>query len=178
MASNHVSYLDPVVLGIAVTPRKLNFMAKQELFSNPVLGCMFMDVGAFPIKRDSVDIWALKEAMRRINNGKALVVFPEGSRRFDHSSVEPQAGVGFLAARLDVPVIPAFIEGTDKALPQGAKFIRPATLSVHFGSPRSFYCKEALDTEKRQDKQIFIERRMPYQEIAQQIMAEIRHLSC
>lgn len=159
LASNHLSYLDPVVLGVAC-PRKLNFMAKYDLFSYPLSSWFMSCLGAFAVKRESADISALKEAMKRLKNGKALVIFPEGSRRVNSVSTQPQAGVGFLAAKLDVPVIPAFIKGTDLALPRGAKFIRPCQIFVYFG------------------KEISLERRQPYQDIACEIMKSIRHLSC
>lgn len=159
LVSNHVSYLDPVTLGVAC-PRKLNFMAKEELFRHSLFSRFISALGAFPVKRDSADLSALKEAMRRVRAGSVLTIFPEGSRRIDGTSDQPQAGIGFLAAKLDVPVIPAFIKGTDSALPKGAKFIKPSRISVYFG------------------EQISLERRLPYQEIASQIMASIRHLSC
>jgi len=159
LASNHVSYLDPIVLG-AISPRKLNFMAKEELFCHPLISWFLSQVGAFPVKRDSADLSALRYAMRRLREGKVLILFPEGSRRFDSTSTEPYPGIGFLTAKSNVPVIPVFIKGTERALPRGAKFIRPAKISVYFG------------------KQISIERRVPYQDIAKLIMDNIRHLSC
>jgi 1-acyl-sn-glycerol-3-phosphate acyltransferase len=157
LASNHTSYLDPIALGIACT-RKLSFMAKQELFCNLFSTWFMSRLGVFPLKRDSADVSALKEAMQRLKNGGALVLFPEGSRRFDGVSLGPQPGIGFLVSKLNVPVIPAFIKGTDDALPKGAKFIRLKKVSVRFG------------------KQIFIEGRMPYQDIAERIMKDIRLL--
>lgn len=159
LASNHVSYLDPIVLG-AICPRKLNFMSKEELFCHPLISWFLSKVGAFPVRRDSADLSSLKYALRCLKIGEALILFPEGSRRFDVASTEPYAGIGFLTAKSDVPVIPAFVDGTEKALPRGAKFIRPAKISVHFG------------------KQISIERRVPYQDVAKHIMENIRHLSC
>lgn len=159
LAGNHISYLDPVVIGVA-SSRKLNYLAKAELFCNPFCSWFLSTICVFPIKRNAADLSALKEAMRRVKNGKALVVFPEGSRRSDSASSEPQPGIGFLAAKLNVPLIPAFVKGTEIALPKGAKFLRPTKISVYFG------------------KQILIERRLPYQDIAQQIMANIRHLAC
>ena len=159
LASNHVSYLDPIAVGVAC-PRKLNYMAKKELFCTPLASRFFSAINVFPVKRDSADLSALKEAMRRVRRGEPLVLFPEGSRRFDGASHEPYSGIGFLAAKLNVPVIPAFVKGTEKALPAGAKFIRLTNISVCFG------------------KQISIERRMPYQDIAGHIMDNIRHLSC
>lgn len=154
LASNHRSFLDPVILGV-VCPRKLNFMAKEELFHNPFFGWLLYQLGAFPIKRNRADISALKQALKRVNSGKALVVFPEGSR--NHS--QPQAGIGFLASKINAPVIPVFIRGTQEALPRGAMSIRRTRISVYFG------------------KQIFVERSLSYQEIAQRIMEDIRHLS-
>ncbi|OGX22351.1 MAG: hypothetical protein A3K54_00945 [Omnitrophica WOR_2 bacterium RBG_13_44_8] len=159
LASNHTSYLDPVVFG-AICPRKLNFMSKEELFCNPLVSWFLSQVGAFPVKRDSADLSALKYALHCLKKGEALILFPEGSRRFDGASRDPYAGIGFLTAKSDVPVIPAFIDGTERALPQGAKFIRPAKIRVSFG------------------KQISIERRVPYQDVAKRIMEHIRHLSC
>jgi 1-acyl-sn-glycerol-3-phosphate acyltransferase len=158
LASNHLSYLDPVALGVAC-PRKLNFMARHDLFSNPLFSKFISSLGAFPIKRNSADLSALKEAIKRLKDGKALVLFPEG-RRKDRISVitEPQLGIGFLVKKTRIPVVPALIKGTDKALPKGARFIIPKKISVHFG------------------KQIQIKRDIPYGDIAQKIMEDILRL--
>lgn len=158
LASNHLSYLDPAVLAIAC-PREVNFMAKKELFNIPFLSNLISALGAFPVKRNTADISALKEAMKRVNAGNGLLVFPEGSRKEGATDLEPQAGVGFIAAKLNAFVIPAFISGTDIALPKGSKFIKPAKVSVTFG------------------EQIYLERGLPYKEIAQKIMDAIRLLS-
>jgi len=159
IASNHVSYLDPVAIGVAC-PRRLNYMARHDLFRNALFAWVLKYCCAFPVKRNSADLGALKEAMRRLKNGEGLLVFPEGSRQTNVHLSEPQPGVGFLAAKSGMPVIPAFVSGTERALPAGAKFIRPTTIYVQFG------------------KQISIEGRMPYQDIAKEIMESIRHLSC
>lgn len=158
LASNHLSYLDPAVLAIAC-PREVNFMAKKELFNIPLFSNLISALGAFPVKRNTADISALKEAIKRVNAGNGLLVFPEGSRKEGLTDLEPQAGIGFLAAKINAFVIPVFISGTDIAMPKGAKFIKPAKVSVTFG------------------KQIRIERGVPYKEIAQKIMDSIRQLS-
>jgi len=159
LASNHISFLDPVAVGVAC-PRKLNYMARHDLFSHPAFGWLLYRVNSFPVKRESADLSALKEAMKRLKEGQGLLLFPEGGRRFEDEVSRPQAGIGFLAAKLNCPVIPTYVKDTGKALPRGAKFIKPVKISVHFG------------------KEILIERRMPYQDIAQLIMTNIRHLSC
>jgi 1-acyl-sn-glycerol-3-phosphate acyltransferase len=160
LASNHVSYLDPIIVGSSC-PRKLNYMGRHDLFNNPLISRLLYAVGTFPVKRNSADLSALKEAMRRVKAGKGLLLFPEGRRKdADSSSFDkPQAGIGFLAAKLGVPVIPVFVKGSEKAFPRGAKFIRPANVHVYFG------------------KEIKIERGLPYQDIAEEIMKNIRHLS-
>lgn len=158
LASNHTSYLDPIVLG-AACPRKLNFMAKQELFRNPLFSWLISNVGAFPVERDSADLSALKEAMRRVKQGKPLLLFPEGSRKLDNGFSQPHPGIGFLVAKLGVTVVPAFVKGTESALPKNAKFFRPKKIFVRFG------------------KQISLERGLPYQDIALKIMGNIRQLS-
>jgi len=159
LASNHVSYIDPLAVGSACS-RPVNFMARHDLFCVPVLGWWMSHVHAFPVKRNSADISALKEAIRRLRDGKGLVLFPEGSRGFEGRLYEPQAGIGFIAEKSNVPVVPAFISGSERALPKGAKFIRPHKITVRFG------------------KQITLGRRLPYQEIAELIMANIKDLSC
>jgi len=159
LASNHISYLDPIALGV-ISFRKLSFMARHDLFCNPFFSWLLTACGVFPVKRDSIDSAALKEALRRLKSAHALAIFPEGRRVPEGTTVRPQAGIGFLAVKADVPVIPVFIKGTGKALPKGAKIIRPEKVFVYIG------------------KQISIERRLPYQEIAQRIMENIRQLSC
>jgi 1-acyl-sn-glycerol-3-phosphate acyltransferase len=159
LASNHISYLDPIVLGVACS-RELNFMAKEELFKHHFFGWLLSRLNVFPLKRGSADLRAIKEALRRLKNAQPLLLFPEGGRQNGTILGPPQAGVGFLAAKLNLPVIPAFIRGTEIALPQGAKFIRPHKISVYFG------------------KRIIVERRLAYQDIAFKIMEAISHLSC
>ena len=159
IASNHVSYLDPVMVGVAC-PRKLNYMARHDLFSNRLFSGWLFSVGAFPVKRKTADISALKEAIKRVKEGKGLILFPEGGRvESITANKKPEAGVGFLASKLDVPVIPAFVKGAEKALPRGASFFRLEMISVYFG------------------KQVRIDTKMPYQDIADTIMADIRQLA-
>ncbi|HTY45828.1 MAG TPA: lysophospholipid acyltransferase family protein [Patescibacteria group bacterium] len=134
IATNHASFLDPVAVGIAAT-RRLNFMARHTLFSNPVFGWILLRVGAFPVKRGSTDISAIKEAIRRVKNGGGLLLFPEGTRSQPGEQLNPRAGIGFLVEKLAVPVIPAFIDGTQKALPKGAKRIKREKVTITFGRP-------------------------------------------
>src|SRR6202050_4491514 len=79
LASNHISNLDPVVLGIC-SIRRLNFMAKIELFKG-LLGFFLTSLGAFPVKRGESDFGAMREALRRLKMGRVILIFVEGTRR-------------------------------------------------------------------------------------------------
>lgn len=159
LASNHVSYLDPIAVGSAC-PRKLNYMARHDLFSSSFYSWLLYKVGAFPVKRSTADIWALREAIKRVGSGGGLLLFPEGRRLTPGEEVsKAEAGVGFLADKLNVPVIPVHVSGTEKSWPRGTKFPVFAKISVTFG------------------KQIHLERGLPYQRIAQLIMENVKNLS-
>ena len=80
--SNHVSYLDPILLGTSVY-RSLNYMARANLFKRRRFGGMMRSVHAFPVKRDNGDLKAIKDSLRILKEGKPLVIFPEGTRSKD-----------------------------------------------------------------------------------------------
>lgn len=157
LAGNHLSYIDPAVLGCGCA-RRISFMAKEELFRKFFGRVWLNGVGAFAVKRNAADLSALKEALKRVREGGALALFPEGGRVQDTFSSKPHAGIGFLAVKLDCPIIPVFIQGTDKVLPRGAKFTHFHKVSVCYGSP------------------IKIDRNKDYSVIAEDIMQGIRNL--
>ena len=144
MAANHVSYLDPPVIG-AVSTRRVRFMAREGLFKIPLLRT-FIKVFSFPVRRDKPHPSAIKEAVQRLRRGELIVMFPEGSRSIDGSLLEAKRGLSVIAAMSRIPVVPAFIKGTEQALPVGAKFLRPAKITVIFGSPLAMSNEE---TEKQ-----------------------------
>lgn len=158
IASNHVSMLDPPAVGSSCQ-RKLNYMARHDLFRNFFFGRLLKGVNVFPVKRNSPDLSALKEAIKRIRRGEGLLLFPEGTRQVDNAVAEPQPGIGFLVAKTGAPVIPAYISGSQNALPKGCKFVKFVPIKVFFG------------------KEISIEKGMSYEGIASRIMQEIRSIS-
>jgi len=84
VASNHASNLDPFLIGLCLQ-RRTSYMAKDILFRNKILKCMLQSVEAFPVRRGSADVWALRETLRRLKRGMPVVMFPEGTRKnFDH----------------------------------------------------------------------------------------------
>ena len=157
IASNHVSNLDPVVLGISCK-RRINFMAKYELFQKQPLGFILTKLGAFSVKRGEADFGALKEAVKRLRKGKPVLIFIEGTRRIGDVPSQAQAGIGFLAVKANVPVIPVYLEGTQNVMPPGSKIFTRNPVTVRFGPPVAY---------NRED---------PYQAIADAILKNIYSL--
>jgi len=137
LACNHISNLDPFIMGVT-TLRPLNFMAKEELFGNALSSFYWHHVGAFPIKRDEADFRAIREAIRRLKNGKLLVMFPEGTRGSAQRAKKINPGVGLLVKRAGVPVIPVHLKGTDQVLPNDAKWFSRHPVTITIGEPISF----------------------------------------
>jgi len=137
LVSNHMSYLDPPLLGISVY-RSLNYMARDNLFKRPCFGRIMRNVHAFPVKRGKGDLFALREALRILGEGKPLVIFPEGTRSKDKRLRPVKRGVGFIVSRAKVPVIPAYIDGSFDALPRSIRTLRRHPVRVYIGKEISF----------------------------------------
>ncbi len=134
VAPIHRSNLD-FAFTLFVSPRKVFFMAKDSLFRVPVLGTALVALGAFPVTRGTADREALRSAEEVLTAGHALIMFPEGGRRFG-DRVEPlHDGAMFIAARTGATVVPVGSSGTDLALPEGAKIPRPVKVRVVVGAP-------------------------------------------
>ena len=135
LASNHLSNLDPIVLG-GVSPRRLNFLAKKELFKTPLSSWFLSSLKAFPLKRNKVDFFATRRSIARLRQKEPLLVFPEGTRRKEEKRVH--AGVGFLVSKTGCPVVPVKIYNTDKVLPPGRILPKLKKIKVVFGRPTLF----------------------------------------
>lgn len=140
LASNHVSVLDPPVVGTGIW-RPCAFMAKEELFKNPAVGWFIRRLYAFPVRRGRADRGALKHSLEVLERGMALVMFPEGTRSESGEMQEPEVGVGMIACRSGAPVVPVFVAGTEKVLPKGGG-LRFAPISVTYGEPIRFVSTE------------------------------------
>jgi len=112
IASNHFNNADPPVLG-ATMPRRLVFMAKNEMFQWPILGLAARLGGAFPVRRSEADLGALRKAGEVLHNGEALAMFPEGTRSTDGKMHKAHPGTALLALRSEAPVLPVAISGTE-----------------------------------------------------------------
>ncbi len=119
VCANHRSYLDPPLLAVAF-PRPIYYMAKEELFSVPLLAPLIRVFGAFPVRRGVSDLRSLRRGLELLRRGKVVGIFPEGTRRRSLGRGHP--GALFLALEAGVPVIPVAISG--RYLPFGRVTVR------------------------------------------------------
>jgi len=137
LVSNHSSLLDPPLVGGAC-PRQLTFLAKAELFDVPGLGRLIHALNARPVRREGADAAALRVALRVLEQGGALLVFPEGTRGPEGQLREPKPGAALLAVLSGAPVVPVFVRGSGRAWPRGRRLPRPAKVKVAFGPSLRF----------------------------------------
>jgi len=111
LVSNHTSYWDPVVVGCAIN-RRVNYMAKSELFDIPLLSTFIRAVGTFPVRRNQLDRAAIRTAMKLLDEGQIVGVFPEGTRSHTGELLKPHLGAAMLALKAGVPFLPVAIKGS------------------------------------------------------------------
>lgn len=131
IASNHVSNWDPIFVGLGC-PREVHFLAKRELFRNPVLAWLIRKYNAIPVRRGVADRRALRTAARVLDGDGALLVFPEGTRSADGKLGKGRPGVAYLAETTGARVVPACIVGSNTLR---ALFSTRSPLRVAYGEP-------------------------------------------
>ena len=132
VVSNHASYFDPPLLSCAVG-RPVAYMAKEELFSIPVLGKAIKLYGAYPVSRGASDRTAIRSALQSLENGWATGVFLEGTRTPDGKINEPKLGAALIAAKAQAPILPVSLWGTQGVLIEGSAIPRPVPITVRIG---------------------------------------------
>lgn len=133
VVSNHASYLDPIVIGCAA-PRRIYFMAKEELFRNPLSAFFLKQLGAFPLRREEGDRQAIKRIFSLLREENVVGLFPEGTRN-EGKVRDFRPGAIKLLLKAQVPVIVGRIDGTFDSLPRGRKIPRLVPISVFFSPP-------------------------------------------
>jgi len=110
ISANHIHLFDPVLIALAVR-RPIRFMGKAEIFSWPLVGYLARRAGAFPVKRGSADMQAIRLSLRILQEGGLLGIFPEGTRSKTGDIAPFNSSVAMLAEKAGVPIIPAAIAG-------------------------------------------------------------------
>ncbi len=161
--SNHVSFLDPVIVGSAAN-REVHYMARSNAFDIPGLGKLIAVYNAYPVNRGAPDLGALRKTISLLKEGNAVLIFPEGTRSVDGTLGKARDGACFIAHRAGVPTIPVFHSGAERVLPRNSKRLRRTKLTVTFGEPLELITEE------------FETRREMYQHMGNQIMEAIADL--
>ena len=158
LVSNHISLLDPVIIGSAAN-REIHFMGRSNLFNVPGLGKLITAFNAYPVNRWSADFGALRRTISLLKEGKAVLIFPEGTRSVDGDMGKAHDGSCFIAHRAGVPTIPVYHNGAEKMLPRGSRRMRRAKLNVIFGKPIDFSGIVETDVKREMYQQMGIRMR-------------------
>jgi len=134
LVCNHQSFFDPVLATLAL-PRECAYMARDSLFRTRVFRALIEALNAFPIKRGTADLGAIRETLRRLKAGALITAFPEGTRTQDGSIGPLLPGIILVARRANVPIVPAVILGAYEAWPRGRRFPRLGRIRVAYGRP-------------------------------------------
>ncbi|MFN8610351.1 MAG: lysophospholipid acyltransferase family protein [Vulcanimicrobiota bacterium] len=135
LVCNHLSWLDPPVLGCSLRHRQLHFMAKKELFERPWLGPLIRSLGAFPVERGQADRKSLRLALQLLGAGRIVCLFPEGTRGDGGAMGAWHVGLAMLAHHAQVPVLPAALRGTRALLEDRHLKLPRSPILVKFGAP-------------------------------------------
>lgn len=132
IVANHPSALDPLFIAAAVRERLL-FVAAEEFTTHGAVGWAMRTYGCIPVRRGQVDLSAIRESLRALQDGRKVAVFPEGG--ITPEPRPPHRGAALIAARAGVPIVPAAVRGTERVFPLGARVPRPGRVRVRFGPP-------------------------------------------
>lgn len=165
LAGNHASHLDPPIIGCHV-PRQISFFARKTLWKGGVLSWWMDQAGAIPVDRDGgSDVSAIKRVLRALKGGSPLILFPEGTRSPDGTLQAPKSGVGMIAVKARVPVVPVRIINSHQAWGRNRGVKLGVPVSVIYGRPLSLAEFDAPEAGKER-----------YQRASENIMAAIDRL--
>ena len=161
LAPNHASYLDPPATGCGLF-RVTYYLARHTLFKPPIASWLLPSIGSIPVNQSSPGPSSLKNIFEVFKNKGTLVLFPEGQRTYDGNLRKAEPGIGMIAARANVPVVPVHIIGSREAMPRNGRWHPFRPIRVVYGKPMRF----SGDPKSRQD----------FQKFADEIMSAISKL--
>lgn len=157
IASNHASYLDPPLIGY-ICPKPIAYFTKQQQLKG-FFGALIKKLGAIPVSRSSFGTSDIRSAITALQNGKSLLIFPEGTRSRTGQFLPAKPGIGFIVLRSGVPVLPVFIKGSFRAMPPHRNFIIPGKIVIRIGKLSHY------------------SRQFTYQQVAEDVMKKIVEMS-
>jgi len=135
LAANHASFIDPPMIGCQL-PRQIAYFARKTLWKGGFSSWWLDSVGTIPVDRDGgQDVSAIKRVLRALREERGLILFPEGTRTPDGRLQPAKAGVGFIAVKTQVPVVPVRIFGSHEAFGRDRPLRLGTPVSVVFGAP-------------------------------------------
>lgn len=121
VVANHQSYLDPPLIGCAMGQRHFDFLARAGLFDSRRLGAVITALNSVPVRESGGDPASIREILRRLDRGRVVLIFPEGTRSLDGSIAQFKRGVALLLRKSRCPVLPVGIAGAHEAWPRGGR---------------------------------------------------------
>ncbi len=164
VASNHQSFLDPPLIG-NLYKDEMVYLARKTLFTG-ITRWLYTQWNAIPVDQDRPDMASLKTIIRKLKEGRRVLVFPEGERTSDGQLGEAAPGIGLIAVKSGAVIQPVRISGAREALPRGSSRIRFARITVSVGPPIRLTPEELKTAKGKED----------YERVAKRIMAAIAAL--
>lgn len=153
VASNHNSYFDPIAIELSA-PGCLYHFARASLFDVPIFGWFLKQVGCYPVQREKSNTSVFKAAFQLFKKGKKLIIYPEGQRSPTGELCPGQIGVGLLAIKTGVPVIPVYVGGTYDVFNRHQKLPKPwKTITCIFGTPITF--DDLIENDEIKNKEAY-----------------------
>ena len=147
IAVNHSSFFDPPLAGIC-SRRGVYYLARKTLLKWPFFGPLFPAMNVIPVERDGTDMSALREVIKKVKEGNAVLLFPEGTRSLDGDLQPARAGIGLVIAKTGAPVLPMRIFGAYEAFPKNARRFQLSQISVVIGEPIHFTAEEISNSSR------------------------------
>jgi len=147
IAVNHSSFFDPPLAGIC-SRRGVFYLARKTLLKWPFFGPLFPAMNVIPVERDGNDMSALREVIKKVKDGNAVLLFPEGTRSIDGNLQPARAGIGLVIAKTGAPVLPMRIFGAYEAFPKNARRFQLSQITVVIGEPIHFTAEEISNTSR------------------------------
>lgn len=133
VACNHLSNIDPFIFG-GWAPGTMFCMAKRELYGIPPVAWVLGGCNCFPVDRGAPDRWALRTSLSILRDGGRLLLFVEGTRAATPGMKRAEPGIGFLARKSGVPVLPIAVWGSERALPRDRRMPKRVPIEIAVGT--------------------------------------------